>query len=177
MGDGGAVTTNDKILADTLRVYRNYGSRVKYDNEILGFNSRLDELQAAFLRVKLPKLDAANAKRAKIAAFYSEQMATLKGIILPSVPSWAEPVWHVYAVRTMARDTFQRSLAERGIGTVIHYPTPPHRQHAYSELNYQLNDFPIAEAIHREILSLPMGPTMSEHDMHQVIDAVKESLT
>lgn len=176
IGDGGAVITSDVKCADTIRVYRNYGSRVKYHNEVLGFNSRLDELQAALLRVKLPALDGGNAKRAKIAALYSEQLADISGITLPQVPAWAAPVWHLYAIRTDKRDAMQKALAERGIGTMIHYPIPPHLQPAYLTLGYKLGDFPIAECIHQQVLSLPMGPTMSESDAQQVIDAVIASL-
>ncbi len=125
LGDGGAVTTNDPEIADRLRVLRNYGSRVKYVNEVQGVNSRLDPLQAAILHVKLRHLDDWNARRAAIAAHYREGLAAT-GLILPHVPAWAEPVWHLFIVRHPQRDALQRHLHEAGIGTLIHYPIPPH---------------------------------------------------
>ncbi|NMM36583.1 MAG: DegT/DnrJ/EryC1/StrS family aminotransferase [Glaciimonas sp.] len=175
IGDGGAVTTNDAKLAESIRVYRNYGSRVKYHNEVLGFNSRLDELQAALLRVKLSALDGGNATRAKIARLYSEKLAGIQGIVLPFVLDSANPVWHLYVICIDKRDALQKLLANLGVGTMIHYPIPPHLQPSYAALGYKLGDFPIAERIHQQVLSLPMGPTMSVRDAQQVTDAVKAS--
>lgn len=176
LGDGGAVTTNDRNLANAIRVYRNYGSSVKYQNDVLGFNSRLDELQAALLRAKLPVLDHANARRAKIAALYVEQLTGVSEIILPFVPDWANPVWHLFVIRHKQRDTLAKKLAEAGIGTMVHYPIPPHRQLAYSELGNADNSFPIAEAIHREVLSLPMGPTLTLEQAAEVALAIRNAV-
>lgn len=165
-GDGGAVTSNDDALADRVRVLRNYGSHRKYYNEVKGFNSRLDELQAAFLRVKLTKLDEWNRRRQEIAAIYCKELQDTEGIILPHVPEWTEPVWHLFVIRATKRDELQQHLAAAGVQTLIHYPVPPHKQVAYKDMNHL--SFPITERIHREVLSLPMGPTMSEEDALRV---------
>ena len=170
-GDGGAVTTNDAAIADRIRVLRNYGSRVKYVNEVQGYNSRLDEIQAAVLRVKLGALDEWNARRARLAARYTEALASLP-LVLPVVPDWADPVWHLYVVRTPERDAVQRSLKAAGVDTLIHYPIPPHRQQAYAALGWGEGMFPISEAIHREVLSLPMGPHLSDEQQERVIEAL-----
>jgi len=168
LGDGGAVTTNDPVLADKVRLLGNYGSKYKYQNEFKGYNSRLDELQAAFLRVKLPVLDAWNARRHAIATRYLRQLDTT-ALILPYVPDWAEPVWHLFVVRCKQRYALQKQLVAADIGTMIHYPTPPHLQPAYAELGYTSGAFPIAEAIHREVLSLPIGPHLDAESAAQVI--------
>ncbi|MHB8950593.1 MAG: DegT/DnrJ/EryC1/StrS family aminotransferase [Rhodoferax sp.] len=170
MGDGGAVTTNDAQLADRLRVLRNYGSRVKYVNEVQGYNSRLDPLQAAILRVKLAHLDEWNARRGVIAARYQQGLANC-GLTLPHVPDWAEPVWHLYVVQHPRRDSLQKQMGEAGIGTLIHYPVPPHLQGAYADLGLGKRAFPIAELIHEEVLSLPMFPSMTLEQANQVIVA------
>jgi len=174
LGDGGAVTTGDDALADSIRTYRNYGSKVKYYNDVAGFNSRLDEVQSAILDVKLKSLDADNAQRRAIAAVYDRELAGLPGLILPAVPAWAEPVWHLYVIRHAQRDALAKALAEQGIGTIVHYPVPPHLQPAYAHMGYKQGDFPIAEAIHREVLSLPMGPTMTEAQAVEVAAAVRK---
>lgn len=176
LGDGGAVTTNDEALAERIRTLRNYGSKVKYYNEVPGYNSRLDELQAALLSVKLSKLPADNERRRAIAALYTRELAGIPGLQLPHVPEWAVPVWHLYVVRHARRDALAKTLAEQGIGTVVHYPVPPHLQPAYAELGYKQGDFPISEAIHREVLSLPMGPTLSDEQALQVAAAVRAAL-
>jgi len=176
LGDGGAVTTADAALADTIRTYRNYGSKVKYYNDVPGYNSRLDELQAALLAAKLPTLDADNAHRRAIAAVYDVELAGIAGLTLPSVPEWAEPVWHLYVVRHAQRDTLAKALADQGIGTIVHYPVPPHLQPAYAEMGYKPGDFPIAEAIHREVLSLPIGPHMTLAQASAVAAAVRQAL-
>ncbi len=176
MGDGGAITTNDPQIADRLRVLRNYGSRVKYVNEVQGYNSRLDPLQAAILGVKLVRLDEWNARRVAIAQHYSQNMANCE-LILPFVPEWAEPVWHLYVVQHPKRDALQKALADSGVATLIHYPIPPHLQLAYAALNYKQGDFPIAERVHQHVLSLPIGPAMSEHDLQRVIKAVNSCCT
>jgi len=173
-GDGGAITTNDREIADRLRVLRNYGSRVKYVNEIRGFNSRLDSLQAAVLRVKLKKLDRSNEVRRRIAEIYLKGMVD-SNLVLPFKPSWAESAWHLFVVQWPDRDTLQRKLSEAGIGTLIHYPIPPHLQGAYIDCGYSKGDFPIAESLHDQVLSLPMGPHLDERQALLVIDAVKEA--
>ncbi|MBJ7309756.1 DegT/DnrJ/EryC1/StrS family aminotransferase [Rugamonas sp. CCM 8940] len=176
LGDGGAVTSNDAELCERIRTLRNYGSKVKYYNEVAGYNSRLDELQAALLNVKLPKLDLDNARRRQIAAIYNQRLAGIDGLRLPHVPDWAEPVWHLYVLRHAQRDTLAEALAERGIGTIVHYPVPPHLQPAYAAMGHQEGDFPLAEAIHREVLSLPIGPTMTDAQAFEVADAVRAIL-
>ncbi|TMW71328.1 DegT/DnrJ/EryC1/StrS family aminotransferase [Thauera sp. UPWRP] len=159
LGDGGAVTTNDPELADRIRVLRNYGSRVKYVNEVKGFNSRLDPMQAAVLRVKLQRLDEWNGRRAEIAARYLEGLAG-SGLVLPHVPEWAEPAWHLFVVRHAQRDALAARLNEAGVGTLIHYPIPPHRQAAYAEAGFGADAFPLATRMADEVLSLPIGPQM-----------------
>lgn len=175
LGDAGAVTTDDPELAERIRVLRNYGSRVKYVHEVEGVNSRLDEIQAAVLRVKLGRLDEWNARRRAVAAVYDAALAD-SGAVLPHVPEWAEPVWHLYVVRVPGRDALQRALAEQGIGTLVHYPTPPHLQGAYRSLGMGPGTFPISEEIHREVLSLPMGPHLAVEDARSVADAVRAAL-
>lgn len=168
LGDGGAVTTDDAELAGKIRQLRNYGSEVRYRNELQGFNSRLDELQAAFLRVKLRHLDAWNERRREIATTYLAGLAGC-GLQLPRVPDWAEPVWHLFVVRTSARERALQVLAAADIQTLVHYPTPPHLQPAYQALALPAGAFPITEAIHREIFSLPMGPHLDDNDLDRVI--------
>ena len=160
LGDGGAVTTNDPELADRIRVLRNYGSRVKYVNEVKGFNSRLDPIQAAVLRVKLRVLDEWNARRQGIAQRYLEGLAG-SGLVLPQVADWAEPVWHLFVVRHPQRDVLVKRLNEAGVGTLIHYPLPPHLQEAYAEMGFGVGAFPVAERMAGEVVSLPMGAQMA----------------
>jgi dTDP-4-amino-4,6-dideoxygalactose transaminase len=176
LGDGGAVTTSDDALADRIRTFRNYGSKIKYYNDVPGYNSRLDELQAALLAVKLPALDAGNQQRRAVAAYYQEHLAGIDGLVLPEIPSWAEPVWHLYVVRHAQRDRLAKALAEKQIGTIVHYPVPPHLQPAYAGMGYKEGDFPLAEAIHREVLSLPVSPTMTLDDAAEVVAGVKAAL-
>ncbi|MFZ7095384.1 DegT/DnrJ/EryC1/StrS family aminotransferase [Luteimonas dalianensis] len=171
LGDGGAVTTNDAGIAERLRVLRNYGSKVKYVNDVQGWNSRLDPIQAAVLRVKLKHLDAWNARRALIAREYLEWLAG-SWLTLPGVPEWAHPVWHLFVVRHPQRDALQAKLAQAGIGTLIHYPIPPHRQDAYASAGFPREAFPIASRIAEEVLSLPMGPQLSKEQASRVIAAV-----
>lgn len=172
LGDGGGVTCADPKLAERVKLLRNYGSRVKYHNEVAGYNSRLDELQAALLSVKLARLDAENEQRRRIADRYLSALAG-SGLGLPFVPNWAEPVWHLFVVRHPERDAFAKRLMAEGIGTVIHYPVPPHLQPAYADLGLASEAFPITEAIHREVVSLPIGPTMTDEQVDRVIDAVQ----
>lgn len=171
LGDGGAITTNDDELADKLKVLRNYGSRVKYLNEVKGLNSRLDEMQAAFLRVKLRKLTEWNTRRKQIAAYYQENLDAIN-LVLPFVLNWADPVWHLFVVRSKNRGQLQQHLNVSGIGTVIHYPVPPHLQSAYSELNYIRGSLPVAEIIHEQVLSLPIGPHLGSANAISVCNAV-----
>lgn len=173
LGDAGAVTTSDPELADKLRVLVNYGSRVKYQHEEQGYNCRLDELQAAFLRVKLRHLDAGNARRREIAGQYSASLAPL-GAALPVVMDGVDPSWHLYVIRDSARDVLQRKLADLGVATLIHYPVPPHLQPAYASMNLGKGTFPISERIHEQVLSLPIGPTMSHSEVEHVIAACTE---
>lgn len=172
-GDAGAITTNNAELADRVRVLRNYGSRVKYYNEVQGFNCRLDELQAAILRVKLRHLDEWNDRRRHVADLYLRE---LKGVdlVLPYVPDWAEPVFHVFVVRSKSRDLLKTHLDNSSIGTIIHYPVPPHLQKAYSDMGMKEGSLPLTEKIHREVLSLPMGPHVTEPQAMAVIGAVGE---
>lgn len=171
LGDGGAVTTSDPNLADRIRVLRNYGSRVKYVNEVQGVNSRLDPIQAAVLRAKLPHLDAWTDHRRAIAAEYTKGL-TNSGLTLPHVPEWADPAWHLYVVRSPDRNGLQRRLANAGVGTLTHYPIPPHMQAAYSDLGYAAADLPLARRLADEVLSLPIGTHLSIGDAARVIGCV-----
>jgi dTDP-4-amino-4,6-dideoxygalactose transaminase len=175
-GDAGAVVTNDDDLADKVRVLRSYGSRVKYYEEVKGFNSRLDPLQAAFLRVKLKFLDEWNERRRNIAARY---LADLSGLDLglPHVAEWAKPAWHLFVIRHSQRDEFQQHLQEAGINTLIHYPVPPHLSAAYKEQGWKVGDFPITEQIANTVLSLPMGPHLSLEDVATVNRSIESFLT
>ena len=178
LGDAGAVTTNDPEIADRIRVLRNYGSRVKYVHEVQGYNSRLDPVQATALRVKLKVLDDWNRRRARIAARYSEALAGT-GLLLPAVAANAEPVWHLYVVRHPQRDRIQQSLKDAGIGTLIHYPIPPHLQQAYmgaAGAGFTPGQFPIAERMANQLLSLPIGPQLSDDAVEAVIAALKSAL-
>ena len=216
MGDGGAVTTNDAQLADRIRVLRNYGSRVKYVNEVQGYNSRLDPLQAAILRVKLARLDEWNARRSAIAARYTAALAgyaptaiiagrgngaaipehegwalgttrfarnasghnesgakrATNPLAVPHVPPWANPVWHLFVIRAPQRDEMQQRLTAAGIGSLIHYPIPPHMQQSYAGLGWGAGSFPLAERMADEVLSLPIGPHLQEVDVEHVIDVL-----
>lgn len=168
LGDGGAVTTNDAELAQRLRMLRSYGSRVKYKHEVQGINSRLDELQAAFLRVKLKGLDADNTRRQQIATLYLEGLQG-SHYDLPVVTAGALPVWHLFVIRCSQREALQKHLEARGIGTVIHYPTAPALQGAYPG---HPSPSPLAQQLHREVLSLPMSPTLIDDQIHEVVRAL-----
>ncbi|WP_432734464.1 DegT/DnrJ/EryC1/StrS family aminotransferase [Maridesulfovibrio sp. FT414] len=169
-GDGGAVTTMDDEIADKVRKIANYGSTEKYVHDSLGFNSRLDEIQAACLRVKLDKLDNWNWTRKTIAAIYLEGLKDTP-LVLPVVPEHIQSVWHLFVVRCKDRDALIRHLAENKIEAAIHYPIPPHKQGAYKDMAGL--SLPISEAIHREVVSLPMGPHMNEEDARRVVDVIK----
>lgn len=173
--DGGAVTTNDPELDARVRMLRNYGSTRKYENEVRGTNSRLDELQAAFLRVKLRHLDRWNEQRAQTAQRYLEALADAP-INLPALDRDDSSSWHLFVVRHPERDELQQRLTKAGIGTMIHYPIPPYRQAAYADLRIS-RDLPITDTLHREVLSLPIGPHLSESDRETVITAVVDAVT
>jgi dTDP-4-amino-4,6-dideoxygalactose transaminase len=179
LGDAGAVTTDDDQLADVVRTIANYGSKVKYQNLYQGLNSRLDEIQAAILRVKLPRLDADNQRRREIAQYYIGNI-TNPEIILPfpknsqPVSSNLEHVWHIFLIRTKNRDKLQQNLNANNIQTLIHYPIPPHKQNAYK--GFLSQDLPITEQIHNEVLSLPMSPVMKNQDINYVIDKINDAL-
>lgn len=173
LGDGGAVTTNDSTIAAAIRRLRNYGSEKKYHNETMGVNSRLDEIQAAFLSEKLPHLDDWNARRQVIATLYDTALSDCADLTLPCSADTGKHVWHAYVVRHNHRDDLALHLKEAGIGTLIHYPVPPHLQPAYRHLRFRPGDFPIAEKIHQEVLSLPMHPLLTESDVEKVADAVR----
>jgi len=175
-GEAGAVTTNDRELADKIRILRNYGSQKKYYNEVKGYNSRLDELQAAFLRVKLKKLDEWNARRRDMAANYLAGLSGLSGLTLPFVPAGAEPVWHLFVVRHARRNTLQQMLTEADIGTLIHYPVPPHLSDAYADAGWKRGAFPIAEGLANSVLSLPMGPHLSGEQTGSVVREMRRVL-
>ncbi|MEH6717882.1 MAG: DegT/DnrJ/EryC1/StrS family aminotransferase [Aurantimonas endophytica] len=168
LGDGGAITTNRADLAETIRMLRNYGSREKYVNAVQGVNSRLDPLQAAVLRVKLGHLDEWTDRRRTIAAVYAEGLAE-SGLRLPHVPEWADPAWHLYVVRSPERDALQKRLAAAGVGTLIHYPIPPHRQAAYTELGVAADALPLARDLANEVLSVPIGPHLTRQHAERVI--------
>lgn len=169
LGDGGAVTTNDDELASKIRAIRNYGSHVKYQNIFIGMNSRLDEVQAAILSVKLKHIDQDNEKRREIARYY---LAHIKNslITLPKIKDEKSHVWHIFAIRAKERNRLQDYLTKCGIQTLIHYPIPPHKQVCYSEMNHL--SFPITEEIHRTILSLPMSPTLSLEEAKTIVDVL-----
>jgi len=184
LGDAGAVTTDDKGIADKIRLLHNYGSRVKYINEVLGGNSRLDPIHAAVLRVKLNVLDHWNDRRRKIAAYYLDALTEkspsylrdttdARRIILPVVPHWADPVWHLYVIRHRNRDLLQKKLLESGVDTLVHYPIPPHLQHAYSGIDFSDRQLDLAARLSNEVLSLPIGPQMLHENIQSIVSAVK----
>ncbi|RYE41884.1 MAG: DegT/DnrJ/EryC1/StrS family aminotransferase [Hyphomicrobiales bacterium] len=170
MGDGGAVLTSDTAIADKVSQFRNYGSKRKYVHDVQGGNTRLDEMQAAFLRVKLSQLDRWNAQRRDVAKWYSDRLVS-SSVICPSSAPEFDPVWHLYVIRSARRDQLQIFLADQGIATVIHYPTPPHQQACYSAMSGV--SLPIAEQLASEVLSLPMSPLMTEADVTVVADAIR----
>ena len=175
LGDGGAVTTNDEKLATVIRALANYGSSKKYINDYQGLNSRLDEIQAGILRVKLIHLDADNRRRCEIAEYYSENIIN-PDLILPSLSHSANclfsHVWHLFVIRSQNRDKLQQYLSKNGIQTLIHYPIPPHKQLAYKELNSL--SLPITEKIHNEVLSLPIYPSLMDNQVKKVVKIINE---
>ena len=170
-GDGGAVTTNNADLDQRIRVLRNYGSRIKYVNDVKGFNSRLDPLQAAVLSVKLRYLDEWNARRRKIADRYLSQIVTI-AVRLPRKAEGADSAWHLFVVRVAQREQFRTHLANAGVETLIHYPIAPYRQDAYSEMAASKSAWPISDLLHEQVVSLPIGPHLSDEQIQVVVDAV-----
>ncbi|WP_426060751.1 DegT/DnrJ/EryC1/StrS family aminotransferase [Hymenobacter sp. B1770] len=173
LGDAGAITTNDAEVDRRLRSLRNYGSQKKYFNEVIGYNSRLDEMQAAVLSVKLSHLGDWTKQRQQVAVLYDQHLAGLGDLILPVIAEGSTHVYHLYVVRTAHREALQQHLAAEGIGTLIHYPVPPHRQEAFAHLNLPAGQFPIAEELAATCLSLPMWPGMQEHHVKSVADAIR----
>jgi dTDP-4-amino-4,6-dideoxygalactose transaminase len=173
-GDGGAIVSNDRGFAERVRMLRNYGSNEKYHNPVKGWNSRLDELQAALLQPRLAVLDRWNARRREIAARYLEGLA-LTGLGLPATGASNEHTWHLFVVRSPRRAELQAHLARAGVGTMIHYPVPPHLQPAYAELGLARGAFPLSERIHDEVLSLPMGAHLTDAEVDYVIATVQEA--
>lgn len=173
LGDGGAITTNSPDIADRIRVLRNYGSRVKYYNEVKGFNSRLDPIQAAILRVKLKCLDDWNGRRAEVADFYLNHLKNLPSLKVPLSASYCDHAWHLFVVRHQQRDELHKFLKMSGVDSLIHYPVPPHKQQAYFELNSTVGMYPIAETMANDVLSLPMGPHIDKQQIQYVVDALK----
>lgn len=179
-GDGGAVTTNNGSVHERVKLLRSYGSRVKYAHEIQGVNSRLDPIQAAILRIKLKHLDGWNARRWQVASMYLSGLRENPRLALPTVPNWAVPSWHLFVVRSTARDQLQQDLLAAGVQTLIHYPAPPHQQQAYRASFPYVNKFdpyPIATALGRSVLSLPMGPHITEQSVATVIKSVNKLMS
>jgi dTDP-4-amino-4,6-dideoxygalactose transaminase len=174
--DAGAVVTRDIELAKTVRLLRNYGSKLKYQHEAVGMNSRLDELQAALLLVKLRHLDEWNNRRKAVADTYLHALNSLPGLTLPYVPEWADPVWHLFVIRHTQRDQLQRRLKEIGVGTLIHYPVPPHLSGAYADSHFALGTLPLAERVAKTILSLPMGPHLMVEQAKWIADEIRIAL-
>jgi dTDP-4-amino-4,6-dideoxygalactose transaminase len=174
IGDAGAVTTNDAYYATQIKSLRNYGSSKKYYNEVIGHNMRLDELQAALLSVKLQHLPRWTLQRQQIASWYNEALKDVAEVVLPKVHQNATHVYHLYIIRTTKRDELQQYLTQQGIGTMIHYPMPPHLQEAYSFLGHKKGDFPIAEELANTMLSIPLYPGMTQQQVEQVSNAIKQ---
>ena len=168
-GDAGAIVTNDDKLAERVRVLRNYGSRVKYYNEVKGVNSRLDAIQASCLRVKLKHLEDWNGRRGNIAQRYLEALNGCPDVIVPGVAAGAEPVWHLFVIRHLRRDKLQKHLHEAGVGTLVHYPVPPHLSEAYASSGWKQGDFPITEELANTVLSIPIGPHLDDVAIAEVI--------
>lgn len=175
-GDAGAVTTNDTDLSKKASILRNYGSEKKYYNEVIGYNMRLDECQAGFLSVKLKYLKEWTEQRQEIARWYNNALKGIDDLILPAIAEKATHVYHLYVVRTKHRDSIQKYLTDNGIGTLIHYPIPPHLQQAYQQLGLKKGDFPIAEEIADSCLSLPMWPGMQKNQIKRIASIIKKFL-
>ncbi len=174
-GDGGAITTSDEAVAREARSIRNYGGTTKYVHETFGLNSRLDSMQAAFLRAKLHHLDEWNERRRGVATVYTEQLRGIPGLTVPSAPSDVEAAWHLFVIEHENRDSLKEALTQRGIGTLIHYPVPPHLSIVCKSLGWQPGSFPVAEKLADTVLSLPMGPHLTVHQAASVADAVRHA--
>jgi dTDP-4-amino-4,6-dideoxygalactose transaminase len=174
LGDAGAITTDDSALAERVALLRNYGSRQKYVNEEAGVNSRLDPIQAAVLRVKLGALEEWTERRRAVASAYTVGLAEC-GLILPHVPDWADPAWHLYVIRTSDREALQDRMTEASIGTLIHYLIPPHMQKAYTNMEIMPEALPLARDLASEVLSLPMGPQLSLDQVQDIVNALKNA--
>ena len=172
-GDAGAVVTNDEKVANRVKLLRNYGSRIKYYNEEMGFNSRLDPLQAAFLRTKLPYLDDWNHRRQLLAQKYINALRNMPSVTVPYVPDWTEPAWHLFVISHPFRNQLQAILENAGIGTLIHYPVPPHLSNAYQKSNWKKGDFPITEKLASTVLSLPFGPHLKSENLEEVVQIIQ----
>ena len=176
LGDGGAITTNDTVLAERIKMLRNYGSKEKYHHDELGMNTRLDELQAALLRVKLKYLDGWNTTRKSIVQKFSDELSELQGITVPVVPEWADPVWHLYVIRHTERDQLLLDLQKQGVQCQIHYPFPVHRTKAYSDaLFYKGSDYPNSDVWANNCLSLPMAPYLEIDEVDKIIGSIKNT--
>jgi len=175
-GEAGAVTTNDAEIAKKIRMIRDHGQAKKYYHDMEGYNGRLDTIQAGFLHAKLPRLASGNTKRRQNAETYQECFSAAKGIVTPFAPTWARSAYHLYVIRVKQREKLQQFLTDRGIGTGIHYPIPLHLQNAYRSLGYREGDFPVAEMTSREILSLPMFPTLTRGDVECVVQSIIDYL-
>lgn len=168
-GEAGAITTNEESIAERIKLLRNYGSKIRYHNEEIGTNSRLDAIQAAFLRVKLRHLDSWNSRRRSIVEVYQKELANIPNVTAPYVPEWADPVWHLYVIRTHCRDQLRDYLEQHGVATQIHYPIPPHLSDAYrNNISLSSRSMPIAEMNSKSILSLPMGPHLTKQQTQEV---------
>ncbi len=173
LGDAGAVTTNDSEVAHKISVLRNYGSQIKYKNEVAGYNMRLDEMQAAFLSVKMKYFEKWNAERGEIAVKYLNKLKGIGDLILPVTHKDATHIYHLFIIRTQKRNELQEFLTKNSVGTLIHYPIPPHLQQAYSHLNLKKGSFPIAEELAETMLSLPMYPGLTDSQIDEVVKLIK----
>jgi dTDP-4-amino-4,6-dideoxygalactose transaminase len=175
-GEAGAITTNDAALRDRMQMFREHGQKKKYYHDVVGWNGRMDGIQAAVLQVKLQYLDKANQGRRRAAARYNELLRGIPGVQLPAEADYAGHIYHIYAVRVRARDTIMKQLGEHGIGTGIHYPVPVHLQNAYANLGYKPGDFPVSEACANSFLSLPMYPELADQQIETVVTEFKACL-
>ena len=176
-GDGGAITTNDPVLAKHIRKLRNYGSEIKYHHDIKGVNSRLDDMQAAFLDIKLKNLDNHNQHRCEIANYYSELLSKIPGVKIPVVIAGVKPVWHLYVIQVQQnRDVLMKKLQMAGIACLIHYPIPPHLSQAYKEMNFVLGSFLKTEQIADSVMSLPLWPQMQKNQIERVVKCIAREL-
>jgi dTDP-4-amino-4,6-dideoxygalactose transaminase len=176
LGDGGMVVTNNEEIYKRLLMLRDYGRISKYEHSIIGYNARLDTLQAAILRIKLKKLNSWNKLRQKAANIYNRLLNDVEGVIAPYLAPWAEHIYHVYAIRAKSRDALLNRLKDNGVGALIHYPVPLHLQKAYENLGYKRGDFPVSEKIAQEIISLPMYPHIKVAQIKFVAKIIQETL-